>query len=241
MTVTVRKQYQILGSEILDCLKRSQKLETRSYQGHIHIAQFGDKKVVIKSAAGCWITLWINRWMLQNEYNVYRRLDGVTGIPHCFGFFLNRYLVLEHVDAQTMRDASISDREAFLVDMLAIIKAVHSRGIAHGDLKRKDNILVTRDSKPYLIDFGISTVRKRGFRPLNYLWHRFCHQHDLNAWLKHKYGRGLVNMSPEDASLYRPLWSERIARRIKRFYKNLIRVVRQRSWRKNEEHKQGLP
>ena len=110
-----REQDHELHSEILACLKSGRKLETRGYQGHIHATQVGDKKVIIKSAAGWGIAIWINRWMLRNEYKIYRRLDGVTGIPHCFGFFLNRYLVLEHVDAQTMRDASITDREAFLV------------------------------------------------------------------------------------------------------------------------------
>ena len=120
-----------------------------------------------------------------------------------------------------MRDTCIIDRESFLGEMLNIIKAVHSRGVAHGDLKRKDNVLVTRDSKPCLIDFGVSVVRKQGFHPLNYFWHRFCHQHDFNAWLKHKYGRNLANMSPEDASLYRPLWVERLARMIKPFWRRL--------------------
>ena len=230
--VTGRKQFQGFRSEVLACLKRGRKLEARGYQGHVHTAQIGDKKVIIKSAAGWGIAVWINRWMLRREYSIYRRLDGVTGIPHCFGFFQGRYLVLEYVDAQTMRDASIADREAFLVEMLDIIKAVHSHGIAHGDLKRKDNILVTSDSKPYLIDFGVSAVRKRGFRPLNYFWHSFCHQHDFNAWLKHKYGRNLTNMTPEDASLYRPLWGERISRIIKSFYKKLTRFGRQRARRK---------
>ena len=232
-TETVHKGCKELRSEILACLKNGQKLATRGYQGHIYVAQVGDKKVIIKSAAGWGVATWINRWMLRREYNIYRRLDGVNGIPRCFGFFLNRYLVLEHVDAPTMRDANILDQESFLVEMLDIIKAIHSRGVAHGDLKRKDNILVTRDSKPYLIDFGVSIIRKRGFYPINYFWHRFCHQHDLNAWLKHKYGRDLVNMSPEDTRLHRPLWCESISRVIKSFYKRPIRWLRQRSrWKK---------
>ncbi len=230
--VKSRERCQELSSEILACMKSSRKLKIRGYQGHIHAAQIGDKKVLIKSAAGRGIAFWINRWMLRREYNTYKRLDGVAGIPRCFGFFQNRYLVLEHVESQTMRDASIADRETFLVEMLNIIKAVHARGVAHGDLKRKDNILIARDSKPYLIDFGVSAVRKRGFRPLNYFWHGFCHQHDFNAWLKHKYGRDLVNMSPEDVRLYRPLWSERLSRVIKKFYKKLTGDGRQRSRRK---------
>ena len=209
--------------DILTCLEKAEKLEIRGYQGNIHASWIGNQKVLIKSAAGKGITAWINRLMLRREYNIYQRLDGIPGVPHCFGFFLNRYLVLEHVDAQTMRDVGIFDQESFLVEMLSVIRAVHSRGVAHGDLKRKDNVLVTRDSKPYLIDFGVSVVRKKGFHPLNYLWHSFCHQHDFNAWLKHKYGRDLTNMSPEDASLYRFLWPERLFRILNRPWRILIK------------------
>lgn len=234
-----RERCQEHRSEILACLKNSRKLNIRGYQGTIHAAQIGDRKVLIKSAAGRGIAVWINRWMLRREYNTYRRLDGVAGIPHCFGFFLNRYLVLEHIEGQTMRDAKIADRETFLAEMLDIIKAVHSRGVAHGDLKRKDNILITRDSKPYLIDFGVSAVRRRGFHPLNYFWHEFCHQHDFNAWLKHKYGRDLINMSPEDARMYQPLWIERLARRIKQFYKKLTGAEKQRLRKKKRVTQKG--
>lgn len=207
--------------EILANLKTSQKLQTGGYQSDIYTAQMGSKKVLVKSAAGWGIASWINRWLLRREYNIYRHLNGIKGVPQCYGFFLNRYLVLEYVSGQTMRDACITDREAFLAEIWDIMKEIHSRGIAHGDLKRKDNILVTRDSKPYLIDFGVSAMRMRGFRPLNYFWHRFCHQHDINAWLKHKYGRNLANMSPADARLYKPLWIERISRIVKKLYKQL--------------------
>ena len=221
----------ITDADILACLKDSQQLEIRGYQGNIHAAQIGARKVLIKSAAGRGIAGWINRHMLRREYGIYRRLDGVSGVPHCYGFFFDRYLVLEHLDAETLRDTSVSDRDAFLEEMLSIIKSVHARGVAHGDLKRKDNVLVTRDSRPYLIDFGVSAVRKQGFHPLNRFWHGFCHQHDYNAWLKHKYGRGLPDMSAEDAALYQPLWSERLSRTIKTPWRRLTRRRRKKSRR----------
>lgn len=219
----------ITDSDILACLQDSQQLEIRGYQGNIHAARIGDTKILIKSAAGKGLAAWFNRRMLRREYGIYRHLDGVAGVPHCFGFFLDRYLVLERVDADTLRNASVADRETFLREMLSIIRAVHARGVAHGDLKRKDNVLVTRDSRPYLIDFGVSAVRKRGFHPLNHFWHGFCHQHDFNAWLKHKYGRGLANMAPDDARLYRPLWSERLTRALKGSWRKLTRRRRQRA------------
>lgn len=210
-------------SDIIACLREGERLDGRGYQGSIHTGQIGDQKILIKSAAGTGLTAWLNRWMLRREYDIYRRLRGVSGIPNCFGLFLDRHLVLEHVDARTMRETTISDRDAFFHEMFEIIESLHERGVAHGDLKRKDNILVTRDSRPCLIDFGVSIYHKPGFHPFNHFRHSFSHQHDYNAWLKHKYNRDFSNMSPEDAEYFQSLWIERVSRRLKRAWTKLTR------------------
>lgn len=115
-----------------------------------------------------------------------------------------------------MRHATIRDSKRFYAELFAIIAAIHARGVAHGDLKRKDNILVTPDCHPYLIDFGVSTVRKPGFHPLNRFWHTFSVQQDRNAWVKHKYDRKFQDISAADAEYYRPMRIEHLARVIKR-------------------------
>lgn len=203
-------------SDVLACVQGGKRLETRGYQGNIHTGQVGEHKILVKSAAGRGVVAWLNRWMLRREYLIYRRLTGISGIPHCYGFFLGRYLVLENVESQTMRHATISDRELFYTEMLKTIESIHERGVAHGDLKRKDNILVTQDSRPCLIDFGVSIFRKPGFHPFNHFRHSFSHQHDFNAWVKHKYDRKFQDISPEDAKYHQPLRIERMARTIKK-------------------------
>ena len=42
---------------------------------------------------------------------------------------------------------------------------MHARGVAHGDLKRRSNLLLTPDGKIYLIDFAASLV-SAPFSPL---------------------------------------------------------------------------
>jgi serine/threonine protein kinase len=213
-------------SDVLACVQGGKQLETRGYQGNIHTGQVGEHKILIKSAAGRGVVAWLNRWMLRREYLIYSRLTGISGIPHCYGFFLGRYLVLENVAAQTMRHATITDRELFYAEMLATIKAIHERGVAHGDLKRKDNILVTQDSRPCLIDFGVSIFRKPGFHPFNHFRHSFSHQHDFNAWIKHKYNRKFQDISPEDAKYHQPLRIERMARTIKKAWLKIKKAVK---------------
>lgn len=206
----------ITESDVLACVRDGEQLKHRGYQGNIHTKHVGEKKILVKSAAGSGIVAWLNRWFLHHEYETYCRLTGISGIPHCYGLFQGRYLALENVESQTLRHANIRDRDAFFAEMLAIIKSIHERGVAHGDLKRKENILVTHDSRPCLIDFGVAVYRKPGFHPFNHFRHSFSHQHDFNAWVKHKYDRKFHDISSEDAKYHRPLRIERISRTIKR-------------------------
>ena len=46
------------------------------------------------------------------------------------------------------------------------IDAIHERGVSHGDLKRRSNLLVTPDEQVYLIDFAAAVV---GNRKINFL------------------------------------------------------------------------
>ena len=83
--------------------------------------------------------------------------------------------------------------------------------MAHGDLKRKRNILVGPGEQPFVIDFGIAVTvdGQRGFL------YDLARQVDRNAWIKHKYRGQIGNISHDDAGLYRPMRSERLARALR--------------------------
>ncbi len=131
----------------------------------------------------------------------------------------------------------IVDRDALFAKLLATLRAMHAAGVAHGDLKRKDNIIVGAGERPYLIDFGIAVRRSA----TSALWNRCVFeplvQMDYNAWVKLKYGRRIDPeaepgvLSAEDAALYRPLLVERVARIVRvPWQKMTLRRPRQR-WR----------
>ena len=114
---------------------------------------------------------------------------------------------------------------------------MHAAGVAHGDLKRKDNIIVGPGEQPYLIDFGIAVRRSATSRLWNRLVFEPLVQMDMNAWVKLKYGRRIDPesepgvISAADAAIYRPLWIERVARALRvPWQKITLRRARQR-WR----------
>jgi predicted Ser/Thr protein kinase len=212
------------------------------YQASVRVytTSFGD--VVVKTPHGGILGgLW--RALLRREHAVYEKLAGIAGIPRCFGLVGGERLALEYVAGPSLREheAQIADRAAFFGKLLATLQAMHAAGVAHGDLKRKDNIIVGPGERPYLVDFGIAVRRSAtstawnsyGFAPLV--------QMDMNAWVKLKYGRRIDPaaepgvLSPADAALYRPLWVERLARTVRVPWQIVtLRRPRQR-WRRERD------
>lgn len=70
------------------------------------------------------------------------------------------YLVMEYVDGPTVRrwmrdDHDLDARLALLLDAGRGLAAAHDTGLIHGDFK-PDNILVGRDGRPRVADFGLA-------------------------------------------------------------------------------------
>lgn len=193
----------------------------QGYQGQVYLFQHAQLRLVIKAACGSGLLRWLRTRMLLRESRVYARLHGFSGCPRCYGLVRGRYLVLEYIDGIPLRRAHIADRTAYYDSLHALIVQLHERGIAHSDMKRKDNLLVVGGSRPCLIDFGAAVMRKPGFAPFNHFLFRTAARFDYNAWIKLKYNNRLDDISAADQGYYRRTWVEKAARRTKRAYKKM--------------------
>ncbi len=158
-------------------------------------------KIVIKSAMGRGAVRKARQATLEREYAAYRRLQGVTGVPACYGLLAQRYLLMEFIDGTSFRDASWQDRDSWFGELLKIIRTFHAKGVSHGDLKSKSNMIAGHDQKPYVIDFGTTFLYQEGFHPVNNYLFEYARQLDINAWVKHKYHGRYKNASDEDREL----------------------------------------
>jgi predicted Ser/Thr protein kinase len=181
------------------------------------------------------------RYLLRREHAVYERLAGVPGVPRTYGLIDGEHLALEYIPGPSLRthEHELEDRAGFFAALLETLRAMHAAGVAHADLKRKANIIVGPGERPWLIDFGIAA--KRGESALGRSWFEHQVQADYNAWIKLKYGRRIEPaeaarvLSAGDAALYRPLWTERVARAIRVPWQTItLRRPRQR-WRAERE------
>ena len=199
---------------------------TPGYQASIRICQGPEGRFAVKEPSGWGLRKKLSLASIRREANVYRRLMGIPGIPRCYGCLDDRYLVLEHIPGDTLDalDAGLTNRERFYARLLETLRLMHDAGVAHGDLKRKRNILVGPGEQPFVIDFGIAVVAndRRG------LLFDIARQVDRNAWIKHKY-RGRTNdISAEDSAIYKPMRSERLMRLLRPAW----HAVTLRRWRK---------
>jgi predicted Ser/Thr protein kinase len=140
-------------------------------------------------------------------------------------------LVLEYIEGRPLRDleSHLEDRDTFFGRMLETIDAMHAAGVAHCDLKRKDNTIVGPGETPYLVDFGVACILRDGDGRVKRAWFTLMRQMDYNAWVKLKYGRNPVDLPHDVAVRYRPLLLERVARWIRIPWQKLtLRRLRKR-------------
>jgi predicted Ser/Thr protein kinase len=194
--------------------------------------------VVVKRARASRLLGWLNRVAIRHEHVVYDCLRHVDGVPRSYGLLAPDALVLEHIEGHSLRQSAdeLRDRERFFADLRRTLSNMHSAGIAHGDLKRKDNIVVASDERPFVIDFGTAWRMRPGAGAWNRWVFAWLSQSDDNAWIKLKYRRRFEDISDDDRDYYRPLWLERVARWIRIPYQKItLRRLRKRRRNRREE------
>jgi serine/threonine protein kinase len=192
------------------------------YQGQILHYQDADNDLLIKVPHGHGLARKFHQKMLRHEYEAYKKLGDFDGTPACYGLIDDQYLVLEYVNGRTIRKKRPLDEDEFHARLFEYIKEMHAKGVAHMDLKRKDNLLVKADETPCILDFGAAVIRKQGFHPLNQYHYRLARQFDFNAWIKHKYhDRSPDEISMTDRKYYKVTWIETIAGMVKQAYTSL--------------------
>jgi predicted Ser/Thr protein kinase len=225
VAIMVRYMDNLTQSELVQWMRETahdvSKAFSRGYQGHVYLYEKTGQRFIVKAPMGWGLGRFIRQVMLRNEYRVYSRLGDVLGVPGCYGFLDGRYLVLEWIDGVPIRQAQITDRDIFFQTLLDVIKTLHKVGVAHGDLKKKDNLLVVDGKTPCVIDFGVAIVRKPGFAPLNHYLYDLARKFDLNAWVKLKYTRKYESILEEDRIYYNRTTIEELSHRIKRRYVTL--------------------
>ena len=118
----------------------------------------------------------IGRFLIWREHKAYKKLQGLEGVPACYGVIDGLALVLEEIPSQPLEkhNKDIKLSRTFFDDLKNIVESFHRMGFAHSDLKNGANVLVGYDGRPYIVDWSASISQKEfRFFPLNRIYLRF--------------------------------------------------------------------
>ncbi|MEL7537396.1 MAG: serine/threonine protein kinase [Pseudomonadota bacterium] len=130
-------------------------------------------------ASAPWATRWLARWLARREAAALRRCAAVPGTPPLLEASVDR-LRRGWIDGQPMQLARPTDPHYFR-DALRLVRRLHRAGVAHNDLAKEPNWLVTPAGRPALVDFQLASISRRRGR-----WFRTLAREDLRHLLKHK-------------------------------------------------------
>jgi hypothetical protein len=156
------------------------KLLKKDVFGQVSLA-IGDAGPVITRDVRCsrWWLRWIARLLMSREASALSVLHDVPHVPRllqCDRDTLRRsWLAGEPLQHSRPRDLRYFSAAA------SLLRSLHRHGIAHNDLAKEPNWLVTPDGQPAIVDFQLafhSPARGRLFRMMA--------REDLRHLLKHK-------------------------------------------------------
>ena len=127
----------------------------------VRLIELDGKRLVVKDYAtgGTRFKSALGVYLVAREDHALARANGLPGIPRYYGLIDPYALVTEYIEAEAAPEVPREwlDEDLFTA-LEKIVTSFHARGVVHCDLKKLDNILVTRDRKPFVIDFTAAFV-----------------------------------------------------------------------------------
>lgn len=186
------------------------------YQSSVSVGTFRNRKCVFKRVLHPRLpgVRRIEKWLLDREARALEKLEDVPEVPRLLGRPDPYGIAIEHRDGETLRERDPGQLPAsYFRELQSTVQSIHRRGIVHSDLKKKENLMVSPDGRPVVIDFGTHFRKKSSPRPLNNFLYEQFRQIDRNAVAKLKSRYCPETLSSEEReSLDNPVFLERVSR-----------------------------
>lgn len=136
----------------------------KGLQSSVYLVEVEGQRAAVKDFAGTppRFRRWVAPFLVGREVKALKFLDGTPGVPRFYGCIDRWGFALEYIEGTPVADFEEGALPLHVLPRVQeAIDAIHARGVAHGDLKRRSNLLVTPDERVYLIDFAAALVGKR--------------------------------------------------------------------------------
>ena len=158
----------------------------------------------------------VGRVMISREVRAYEKLGTMPGIPRFAGRVDSHALAIERIEGTPLAFAPdrTVDGVGKLRQLREILDRIHRAGIVHLDLRGRENVILDRRGRIYVVDFA-SAIWLRPGGWLNRWFFGWLEMMDKAAYLKWK---TIVEAGPftdeeqafvERFRMLRPLWFHR--------------------------------
>lgn len=157
------------------------KILKKDLFGSVSLQQGPDGPRVVRSAADSrpWAR-WLARRLLAREARSLAGLEGIDGVPKLLQVERDS-LQRSWIDGAPMHTAGPAQDTAYFRDAARLLSRMHRRCVAHNDLAKEPNWLVTPDGRPAIVDLQLGW-----YAPRRGLLFRLAGREDLRHLLKHK-------------------------------------------------------
>jgi predicted Ser/Thr protein kinase len=158
--------------DLARCIKRVIHRGT-GYQSSVYLVQVDGQNAAVKDFAGAprAFRRWVAPFLVHREIVVLRHLQGAPGVPKYFGRIDRLAFIMEYIEGTPLSNFKQGELPPDVFEKVQrVINGIHERGVSHGDLKRRSNLILTPEGEVYLIDFAAAIIGARAGRPiLNWL------------------------------------------------------------------------
>ncbi len=141
------------------------------------VKDYGRRGTIFKRLLGAWLA--------RREAAALGRAEGLPCVPRIIARPRPWTIIIDYVEATPVTSLEAPHLEAaFFERLINLIVALHERGVAHGDLEHLDNILVTPDMRPAVVDFAAAVMT--GSNPVAAFVWPYVAENDFRAICKLK-------------------------------------------------------
>jgi len=153
-----------------------------------HLAEDPERKVVLRKLDGVpWYARPIAWFLAKKEVRGLRAVAGVEGVPELLR--VDKVGLLRSWSEGTPLHLARPGDAVWYRDAKRLLREMRARGVAHNDIAKPQNWLMTPEGRAAVIDFQLASVHPRKGR-----WFRVLAREDLRHLLKQKraYAGGLL-------------------------------------------------
>lgn len=141
----------------------------RGYQSTVYLVNVEGARAAVKdfSASPRAFRRWVAPFLVRRETAVLQHLQGVHGVPKYFGRIDRLAFVMEYIEGTPLANFKEGELPPEVFEtMQRTIDTIHQRGVSHGDLKRRSNLILTPNGEVFVVDFAAAIVGEKPLHPV---------------------------------------------------------------------------